>query len=223
VDELVGADDGTCHELGEEADVEAVVEEVGERRYASAVDVHQVADALEGVERDADGEPDDVDAKVVGTEDGVAQLGEVVADDEIGAEDLVHHVDGEVGVLEIAEDDEVYDDARGDPQLGGQWGLGVLGGVFDAMPDAQTDDVGEDGGDDEEGGEDAGGLVIEEDGDEEEESVSHEDPALPDEGEGEHDESEEGPEVELGEEEGVLVVESEDVVEDGAGGVDDVI
>ncbi len=118
-DELVGAYDRACDELREEADVEAVVEEVGERSDASAVDVHQVADALEGVEGYAYGEPYHVDAEVAIAEYGVAEFGEVVAYDEVGAEYLVDHVDCEVGVFEVAEDNEVYHHSEGDPQFGG--------------------------------------------------------------------------------------------------------
>ena len=71
-DELVGPHDRTCHQLREEADVEAEVEDVADRRDALAVDIHDVADGLEGIERDAHGQQDDIDAETVVARDLVA-------------------------------------------------------------------------------------------------------------------------------------------------------
>lgn len=49
-------DDGACNQLGEQGDVCAEVDQIFLRRDAAAIDVDGVAQALEGVKADADGQ-----------------------------------------------------------------------------------------------------------------------------------------------------------------------
>ena len=208
--ELVGAQDGAGDELGEEGGVEAEVEDVAHMGYLVLVDVDDVADVLEGVEGDAYGEQYlDGDA-VFGAESGIKEVGE------------------EVGILEEAEHEQVDDytdyHQRFTLEVGGlrsEVGCGVFSlrlptSDFRLRPvhiDAQ--EPSEEGGEDEQQDEEAGGLVVEEEADGEEVGVAGgEAPAAgDDEGEAGIDEQEEDPEVDLGEEQRVGAVETEELAE----------
>ena len=65
-DKLVGPYNRTCHQLREEAHVEAEVEDVTYRLDALAIHIHDIADSLKGIERDAYWQQDGVDAETVG-------------------------------------------------------------------------------------------------------------------------------------------------------------
>ena len=91
-----GALDGACDELGEEADVGEEGHGVARWGDGAAVDVDGIAEGLEGVERDADGE-DEVEEQVVGA----------AAEEEVG-----EGLDEEVVVFEQAEYQQVDNNIR---------------------------------------------------------------------------------------------------------------
>ena len=122
-DELVGPHDGTGHQLWKETDIEAEVEDVSDRFDAVTIHIHDVADGLEGIERDAHGEQNGIDAEAVGAGHLVADPRENVEHPELRSEEVVHHIGDEVGVLEIEEDGEVDDDAEGQYQVAAQFFL----------------------------------------------------------------------------------------------------
>ena len=92
-DEIPGLDDGSGHELREEGDVQRGPHEIALGRYLAAGDVDGVAERLEGIEGDADGQED---AQRPGAGD---------------AEERAEGVDEEVEVLEHAEDQQRQHDA----------------------------------------------------------------------------------------------------------------
>ena len=50
------ADDGAGYQLRKKGDISAQLDDVGLRLHLTPIYVHKVGDALEGVERDADGQ-----------------------------------------------------------------------------------------------------------------------------------------------------------------------
>ncbi len=99
--EVARTDDGTCHKLGEEADVEGVIEQAVEGAYGATIDVDGVAERLEGEEGDADGQEDVArlphDGLQIGAADDGGHIDAPVG--EQGAEGLAK----EVGVFEEEE------------------------------------------------------------------------------------------------------------------------
>ena len=85
---VVVLDDRPCHQLREEGDVESEFVDVLLRLDFLPIDVHNVADGLEGIEGDADGH-DDLD-KV-----------------DMPAEELINVLDKEVEVLEVEQEAQV--------------------------------------------------------------------------------------------------------------------
>ena len=112
--EIRSAHDGTGHQLGKEGHVEPEVRQPAERRHMAPVDVHGVADGLEGVEADADGEQDAVDGPGR-PERSIGPHCEPVSRNDVGARRAVPRVGEEVGVLEIEQQAEVERDAQGEP------------------------------------------------------------------------------------------------------------
>ena len=55
-DEVAGSDDGTCHQLREEGDIESIVEQSIEWLDVAAIDIDGVTEGLEGEEGDANGQ-----------------------------------------------------------------------------------------------------------------------------------------------------------------------
>lgn len=128
-DELVGTDDGACHELGEEGGVEAKVEDVVGVLHFAFIDIDDVADVLKGEEADAYGEEDGVSDGIMGGSNGVEDVGE------------------EVGILEVAEHAEVDDHAEDhEPEA-----VALGGGAFlGEMVEAHAEEVAHHGGEGEE-------------------------------------------------------------------------
>lgn len=89
-EEVGGAFDGACDELGEEGDEEGVVIEPAAGEHVAAVDVDDVAHALEGVEGDACGDDEAEDFRGWGKT-------------EVG-EDALDVFDEEAAVFEPAEE-----------------------------------------------------------------------------------------------------------------------
>lgn len=98
--ELVGADDGACHQLGEKSGVEGKIQHILHMRDFSFIDIHYVADILECEEGDAYWK-NDLDG------DGVVAVGDGVED-----------VGKEIGILEKEEYGEVYYHPKCHPYLG---------------------------------------------------------------------------------------------------------
>jgi len=120
-DELHGhvviAHDRAGDELREQDDVEHVVMQAARALRGAAVDVHEVADLLEGEERDADGEDHARPAHGPGA---------------AGGEQGIHLVDKEVRVLEVEQGREVQDHAQGQERLAPP--LGQIGVQVGAEP-----------------------------------------------------------------------------------------
>ena len=95
---VAGSHNGTCHELGKERHVESILQQVGQWLERTAVDVDGVAHALEREETDAHGQED------------VPRL-------EVVANHLREHAGKEIGVFEVAEQSEVYQQAERDKAL----------------------------------------------------------------------------------------------------------
>ena len=92
-DELVGTNNGTRHELGEESGVEGKVENIVGGAYLAFIDIDYIANVLEGEKADAYRQNDGVGDGIVGGGDGVENVGE------------------EIGILEIAEHSQIDNDA----------------------------------------------------------------------------------------------------------------
>ena len=92
------ADDGACNQLGEQGDIRAEVDEILLRRDAAAIDVDGVAQALEGVKADADGQ-------------------RKMKQRNFQAGDGVQTADEEVRVLENPQQPHADDDGRQQPKL----------------------------------------------------------------------------------------------------------
>ena len=199
--------------------------------YLVLVDVDDVADVLESVEGDAYGEQYlDGDA-VFGAESGIKEVGEEVGIlEEAEHEQVDDHTDYhqrftfEVGGLRSEVGSRRSEVGGWRLEVGGrrlEGGCGVFSlrlptSDFRLRPvhiDAQ--EPSEEGGEDEEEDEEAGGLVVEEEADGEEVGVAGgKAPAAgDDEGEAGVDKQEEDPEVDLGEEQRVRAVETEELAE----------
>ncbi len=90
---VVVFDDRSCHQLREEGDVECEFVDILLRLDFLEIDVHDVADGLEGIERDTDGHDD---------------LDEV----DVPAEKLVDVFDKEVEVLEVEQEAQIAQDGE---------------------------------------------------------------------------------------------------------------
>ena len=101
-DELTGPHDGTGHQLREETDIEAEIEDVAHRLDAPAIHIHDVADGLEGIEGDAYRQQDDIDAEAVAARDLIAHPREDVEHTELEARQVVDDIGQEIGIFEVA-------------------------------------------------------------------------------------------------------------------------
>ena len=206
-DELARTYDGACHQLGEEADEESEIQYVLHWLELPPVDIYGVADDLEGEERNAYRQDYAVDAPAFRTDHLVADPGEHVEHLEVQPEQVVHNVREEVGVLEIAEQKEVYADAQDQPRFLTPLPVRSIYTLGYQEVGAGDEDEYQDG--------ESAGLVVEEQADEEEEGVPEEPAALHERESGEY-EGEERPEVELGEQQGRARVEREHPVQECA-------
>lgn len=188
--EITGLDDGACHQLGEEADIEAKIEPVANGLDEALINIASVTDGLEGEEGDTYGQDDAINTEDSMVQEVVAHLGHHVIDLEMSTQDVVHHIGEEVGILEITEYAEVYGDAEREPcttfPSSGATVNGLGNEEIAAGDEYQQSD------------EKATGLVIEQQTDEEEVAVAQE-MAIAGQGEERKDNGEERPEMELGE------------------------
>ena len=219
-DELFGADDGSGDELWEECGVEAEVEDVADMSYFAFVDVDDVADVLEGEEGDAYGDYDDGGVEAGGGCEVVGKLSEMVDDLDVGMEDGVVDVGEEVGVLEIEEDSEIDDNAYDEEECA----VAFADASSTEEVEENAEDIADYGGKDEEYDVETAGFVVEEEADEEEVAVAEmelemvvatttggvawfavlgEGGEAMEEAQAGEDYEEEGPEVELDEEQGI--------------------
>ena len=195
--ELVGAHDGPGHQLREERHVETVVEHVDHGQDAAPVDVHQIADALEGEERYADGQQDVVDAEARRAAQQVAGHGHIVDHLDGDAEKVVEHRRKKIGVLIIKEHGEARNDAGAQPERAPAPGRAV---------DEPPEDVGHGHRRYQDEREKSARLVIEKDADKEQERIAHQHFVAHQTEDGEH-RGKECPEVELREEQRRVRVE----------------
>jgi len=188
--EITGLDDGACHQLGEEADIEAKIEPVANGLDEALINIASITDGLEGEEGDTHGQDDAIDTENSMVQEVVAHLGHHVIDLEMSTQDVVHHIGEEVGILEITEYAEVYGDTEREPcttfPSPGATVYGLGNEEIAACDEYQQSD------------EKATGLVIEQQTDEEEVAVAQE-MAIAGQGEERKDYGEERPEMELGE------------------------
>ena len=134
-DEVARPHDRSRYQLGEEREVEQVVEPIVQRPQAPAVDVDGVAHRLEDEERNADGQED------------VLELEESLA------EKLVGYLDEEVGVLEVGQHPQIDGGAqRHEPPLGRE---------VDRAENGLGDQIVARGGEDQQQEVDAARLIIE--------------------------------------------------------------
>ena len=197
-DEVAGTDNGACHELGEEADVEGVVEQAVEGADVAPIDIDGVAERLEGEEGDAHGQEDVArlprHALEVAAADGRGDV------DARGGEEGAEGLAQEVGVFEEDEQPQVEHEGEEEEETG-ERGLGRAGlargeGLRSGAAEA-ADGLGyvvvADGDEGQEPEEEPAGLVVEvvgEEGDEEDaEGVGLAQQAV-DEGEAEEEEEE---------------------------------
>ena len=119
LNEFYGAHDGACYQLREKAQIEAKIQEIFHRLNLFPLHVHHVAHGLECEEGDAHGEDDGVDPEDIGPGEGVEKFSQDVVDLEGGAQEVVHKVREEVGVFEVGQDAQVYNDTHGSENASG--------------------------------------------------------------------------------------------------------
>ena len=199
-DELARPHDRARDQLREEAHVEAEIQDVGHRLHVPAVHIHGIADHLEGEERDAHREHDAVHPEELRPAQHIAQHAEHVDDLQFQARQRMHEIREEIGVLEIAEQQQVDAHAQHQP------------GPFAARPRGGGDPPGDHkvraGHKDQDQHRQAAGLVVEEEADEKQEGIAQQ-PPVADQGEEGIDHGEKRPEIELGEQQRRVRIESE--------------
>ena len=204
LNELHGTDDGARHQLREEAQIEAEVQEIGHRGNLAPLDVHHVAHRLEGEEGDAHREDDGIHPENFRADEHVQPLAQDVVHLQMQAEEVVHKVREEVRVLEIGQDSQVDDYAQrryGRPSPLGFEPMQPLGSeeVIDNYKKQQRQ-------------EHAAGLVVEEQRHGKEVAVTQQRLGVEQREDGEH-QRKERPEVELGEQQRMGLVEGEQALE----------
>ena len=117
LDELRRADDGTGHQLREERKVKAEVQEIPDRLYPPTFHIDDIAHRLEGEEGDAHRQDDGIDAEDIGPYQHIQPFAEDVVHLDGRAEEVVHEVGDEVGVLEIGKDAKVHHYAEDSKRL----------------------------------------------------------------------------------------------------------
>ena len=106
--ELRRTDDGACHQLREETQVETEVQEILHRLYLAAFYVHDIAHRLEGKERYTYRQDDGVYAEDCRTGEHVKEFTQNIMDLYRQPEEVVQEVGEEVCILEICQEPEVY-------------------------------------------------------------------------------------------------------------------
>ena len=114
-DEFAGPDYRARNQLREEADVEGEVQDVAHRLYFAHIYVGAVADYLEYIEGYAYRQHYAVHGESFAAADGVAYPREGIEYPQLQAEYLIDQVGEEIGIFEIAEQEEVHADAEYEP------------------------------------------------------------------------------------------------------------
>ena len=187
---LHGAHDGTGHQLGEEAQVEAEVQEVPDGLDLPPLHVHDVAHRLEREKGNAHRQDDGVHAENIGPREHVQPFSQNVVDLHRQAEEVVHKVREEVRILEIRKNAQVHHYAESRKRRPSFLPLKPIQkfGSQEVIDDHKG----------QQGQEDAAGLVIEEQRDGKEIAVAQKRFGV-NEGETGENQREERPEIELGE------------------------
>ena len=209
-DEFLCPDDRASYKLRKEAQVEAEIQEIPHRLDAALVfgcgstsgDIHDIADSLEDKEGDADREEDRINAENSGTDHRIAPGSYPVFHDERSAEQIVQHIRYEIGVFIITEQRKVHHDARHHDKSPPELSLAIW--------QQQACQIVIDYHEDQEHQEQPAGLVIEEQAHEEKEGVPQESLIL-EQAKESQDYGEERPEVELGEQQRMGLIKSEQV------------
>ena len=115
-EELRCPDDRARHQLREECQEEAEIQEVADRLHLFPLHVHDIAYGLEGEEGDAHRQDDGIHTEEVASRNHVAQFPKNVPDLDGQAEQVVQEVRQEIGVFEIGQDTQVDDDGNRDPE-----------------------------------------------------------------------------------------------------------
>ena len=205
-DELGCPHNGPCHQLREEADVEAKVEDVAHRLHFPPKDVHRVADDLKREERDAHREHDFVHVEEVLPAKDIAHPREDIEHAEMDVEEVVDDVGEEIGILEVAEQREVDDDAQHEPGLPFPFGRRGVDALGDEEVRARHEHQYQH--------KQSAGLVIEEQADEEQEGITQQALAV-NQAENGKDNGKERPEIELREQQGRILLKEENVFKEG--------
>ncbi len=200
LDELHGTDDGTRHQLREERQVKAEVQETLHWRNLAPLDVHHVAHRLEGEEGDAHREDDGIHPEHFRAHKHVQPLAQDVVHLQLQAEEVVHKVREEVCILEIRQDAQVHHHAErcyGRPGPLRAKPVQPLGSkeVIDNHKEQQRQ-------------ENTAGLVVKEQRHGKEEAVAQQHLGVEEREDGEH-QRKERPEVELGEQQRMGLVKGE--------------
>ena len=200
-DELACADYRPGHQLRKEAHVETEVKDIVHRPHLPPVNIHGVADDLESIERNAHGQHDAVHAETPRiARKGIARPGEHVEHMHVPSEQAVQHVREKVGILEVAKQQQVERDRQAKEQLAPPLLPRTINGP-------RQEEVGT-GHEHQQQHEQAARLVVEKQAYEEQERVAQHPPAVQQAEQSVHD-GEERPEVELGEQQGRILIERE--------------
>ena len=108
-----GPHDGTGHQLGEKAEIEAEIQEIPHGLYLPSLHIHHIAHGLEGEEGNAYRQDDGVYTENTGPREHVQPLSQHIVHLQRQAEEVVHKVREEVRILEIRQDAQVYHHADG--------------------------------------------------------------------------------------------------------------
>ena len=200
--ELVGTDDGTRHQLREETDIEAEIQDIAHILRPALIHIHHIADILEGIERDTHGQENLGGIKIGGARQLVAPLRQPVDNLVLAADDSVVGVGEEIGVFEVKQNQQT--DHHPDNHSPFPHTLTLR------MAHYQAQRIVQQSVEDQNQHEKPGGLIVEEETGEKQEPVAQEPLAM---AEGEHreDKGKEGPEVELREQQRIFLIEGEDV------------
>ena len=87
----------------------------------SAIDINGVGHDLKEVERDTYGQDDPIHHEASTVAEAVTDIGKDIKDGELRPEQVIKDVGEEIGVLEVAEQSEINDNAKGEPECGGYW------------------------------------------------------------------------------------------------------
>ena len=137
----------------------------------SAIDINGVGHHLEEIEGYTYGQDDPIHHEASALAEAVADIGKDIKDGELRPEQVIKDVGEEIGVLEVAEQSEINDNAKGEPECGfplAGFGLPDSRGLIYSFGDEPVGDCHEDENEQEE----STGLIIEEPADRHEEDIT---------------------------------------------------